>query len=90
MRIEIIIIIIGVEDKLPRKLLTLSLDFQVITLDYEPSFWNFLPRKKLLKSLTWMYQYCQLIAGSLEAAYSLNWVAWEIWGKGGGETLALL
>ena len=30
-----------------------------------------------------------LIAGSLEAAYSLNWVAQEIWGKGGGKTLAL-
>ena len=31
-----------------------------------------------------------IIAGSLEAAYSLNWGAQEIWGKGGGETLALL
>ena len=31
-----------------------------------------------------------LIAGSLEAAYSLNLGAREIWGKGGGETLALL
>ena len=31
-----------------------------------------------------------IIAGSLEAAYSLNWGAREIWGKGGGETLALL
>ena len=31
-----------------------------------------------------------VIAGSLEAAYSLNWGAREIWGKGGGETLALL
>ena len=30
------------------------------------------------------------IAGSLEAAYSLNWGAREIWGKGGGEILALL
>ena len=30
------------------------------------------------------------IAGSLEAAYSLNWGAREIWGKGEGETLALL
>ena len=30
------------------------------------------------------------IAGSLEAAYSLNWGAREIWGKGGGETLTLL
>ena len=34
--------------------------------------------------------YMKLIAGSLEAAYSLNWGAQEIWGKGGGETLALL
>ena len=32
----------------------------------------------------------KIIAGSLEAAYSLNWGAREIWGKGGGETLALL
>ena len=31
-----------------------------------------------------------LFAGSLEAAYSLNWGAREIWGKVGGETLALL
>ena len=31
-----------------------------------------------------------IIAGSLEAAYSLNWGAREIWGKGGGETLSLL
>ena len=31
-----------------------------------------------------------LIAGSLEAAYSLNWGAQEISGKGGGEILALL
>ena len=31
-----------------------------------------------------------MIAGSLEAAYSLNWGARQIWGKGGGETLALL
>ena len=30
-----------------------------------------------------------VIAGSLEAPYSLNWGAPEIWGKGGGETLAL-
>ena len=32
---------------------------------------------------------CDHFAGSLEAAYSLNWGAREIWGKGGGETLAL-
>ena len=31
-----------------------------------------------------------VVAGSLEAAYSLNWGAREIWGKGGGGTLALL
>ena len=31
-----------------------------------------------------------IIAGSLGSAYSLNWGAQEIWGKGGGETLALL
>ena len=30
------------------------------------------------------------IAGSLESGYSLNWGAREIWGKGGGVTLALL
>ena len=31
-----------------------------------------------------------LFVGLLEAAYSLNWGAQKIWGKGGGETLALL
>ena len=31
-----------------------------------------------------------VIADSLEAAYSLNWGAREIWGKGGGETLPFL
>ena len=30
------------------------------------------------------------IAGSLEAAYLLNWGAQKICGKGGGETLAVL
>ena len=30
------------------------------------------------------------IAGSLESAYSLIWGSHEIWGKGGGDTLALL
>ena len=30
------------------------------------------------------------VAGSLEAANSLNWGAQKIWGKDGGETLALL
>ena len=28
-----------------------------------------------------------LVAGSLESAYSLNWGAREIWGKGGGGDL---
>ena len=31
-----------------------------------------------------------IFAGSLEAAYSLNWGVQKIWGKGWGETLALL
>ena len=35
-------------------------------------------------------KHLQFIAGSLEAVYSLNWGAQKIWGKGGGETLALL
>ena len=34
--------------------------------------------------------WCAIFAGWLEAAYSLNWGAREIWGKGGVETLALL
>ena len=36
--------------------------------------------------LTSWWQACQpsFIAGSLEAAYSLNWGAREIWGKGEG------
>ena len=36
------------------------------------------------------YLTMRIVAGSLEAAYSLNWGAQKIWGKGGGETLALL
>ena len=32
---------------------------------------------------------CFLFAGSLEATYSLNWGAREIWGKSGWKTLAL-
>ena len=36
------------------------------------------------------YNSIYIIAGSLESAYSLNWGAQEIWGKDGGETLALL
>ena len=53
-------------------------------------------RKKCLRSsiLFWWAPFRNpkrsLVAGSLEAAYSLNWGAQEIWGKGGGETLALL
>ena len=39
---------------------------------------------------TAVFAHVVIIAGSLEAAYSLNWGAREIWGKGGGETLALL
>ena len=31
-----------------------------------------------------------LLLAHLESAYSLIWGAREIWGKGGGETLALL
>ena len=31
-----------------------------------------------------------LVVGSLEAPYSLNWGAQEIWGKGGEEILPLL
>ena len=43
----------------------------------------------LLNPIT--FRHCSdIIAGSLEAAYSLNWGAREIWRKGGGETLALL
>ena len=38
----------------------------------------------------WTTERAIIVAGSLEAAYSLNWGAREIWGKGGGETLALL
>ena len=47
-----------------------------------------------LKFSTWFSTHFEIFdmvfAGSLEAAYSLNWGAREIWGKGGGETLALL
>ena len=32
----------------------------------------------------------KIIAGSLESAYSLIWGSHDIWGKGGGDTLALL
>ena len=41
-------------------------------------------------SIGWIGFFKHIIAGSLEAAYSLNWGAREIWRKGGGETLALL
>ena len=50
--------------------------FAVVSLDWTRSFSSVCIRS--------------IIAGSLEAAYSLNWGAREIWGKGGGETLALL
>ena len=38
------------------------------------------------------FKLSKLVAGSLQlvAAYSLNWGAQEIWGKGGGETLAVV
>ena len=35
-------------------------------------------------------QTIQVIAGSLESAYSLIWGSHKIWGKGGGDTLDLL
>ena len=38
-----------------------------------------------LQQLTLIYKLARY-----RPAYSLNWGAWEIWGKGGGETLALL
>ena len=44
---------------------------------------------QLVKWFCFSTQSC-IFAGSLEAAYSLNWGARDIWGKGGGETLALL
>ena len=51
-------------------------------------------QKILIAQKSFVFSYILLdsliIAGSLEAAYSLNWGAQEIWGKGGGETLALL
>ena len=37
-----------------------------------------------------IYKMAAIFAGLLEAAYSLNWGTQEIWGKSGGETLALL
>ena len=50
------------------------------------------PSRRLLLQTVRILLECILVvvAGSLEAAYSLNWGAREIWGKGGGETLALL
>ena len=33
---------------------------------------------------------CHLLLARLESAYSLIWGSREIWGKGGGDTLALL
>ena len=47
-------------------------------------------QKMAAEMSTWIIMILIIIAGSLEAAYSLNWGAQEIWGKGGGETLALL
>ena len=34
--------------------------------------------------------FSQVIAGSLESAYSLIWGSHKIWGKGGGDTFDLL
>ena len=50
-------------------------------------------RQKILTSLPLdliEYQYNYVFAGSLESAYSLIWDSHKIWGKGGGDTLALL
>ena len=56
-----------------------------IVIDYESSM------QKMMRYLFSKHKISPfVIAGSLEAAYSLNWGAREIWGKGGGETLALL
>ena len=49
-------------------------------------FFSFCP--KMVNNEVWCGT--TVIAGSLEAAYSLNWGGQEIWGKDGGETLALL
>ena len=51
---------------------------------YCSDFYNCSFARKILNSVF------KLIAGSLEAAYSLNWGVQEIWRKGGGQTLALL
>ena len=37
-----------------------------------------------------MFLLNKIVAGSLESAYSLNWGARTVLGKGGGEPLALL
>ena len=37
-----------------------------------------------------MWSDVMIITGSLESAYSLIWVSHKIWGKGGGDSLALL
>ena len=56
------------------------------------SFWLSLEEHES-EAFTWQYTkqlFGLIFAGSLEAAYSLIWGAREIWGKSGGETLALL
>ena len=58
--------------------------------DQTKDYFEIVSCKKTKTSLTVATGYINIIAGSLEAAYSLNWGAREIWGKGGGETLALL
>ena len=64
--------------------LKLALDLLFFATHVRLTFLHFLLIQKIL------FTHLSTIAGSLEAAYSLNWGAREIWGKGGGETLALL
>ena len=51
---------------------------------WEKSFYFYIDKYNVVENTSF------IIAGSLESAYSLNWGAQEIWGEGGGETLALL
>ena len=53
------------------------------------SLWQFKTRPLLAICSKNPLKFTAVFAGSLEAAYSLNWGAPEISGKGGGETLAL-
>ena len=58
--------------------------------DVQLSFHTMFTQTHIVNAIYMLYAHIHIIAGSLEAAYSLNWGAQEIWGKGGGETLALL